>query len=405
MTETKKTGGFARVCKVYLLAVLGLLLMRGCFLTNVEAGEIGVRYNNAMGLLEEDLAPGWHWEAAGLHRIWRLPSKYLFINYTESNALSIRTKDNNTVTVDVSIPYRIVPGDAWKVMNDGNHLQDTNGDFRFQRFAVEITTSVLREHLAQLQSEDFYNTDRRLTIASEALDLLNEKLAPYHLEANTVLLRAAYFRQEYESQLAQIQYNEQQKLLDRAKQSVADKQQKLDNYTQRTNALVSAKEQDWAKRIADLDRAFQVGSVDTGEDQTPGAARRVLAAMSEEDKAGIAKQTAELFELPEDRVTDEHLLGIKNIEAETMEYEQRVRAEADGISGRLAAEGAAQVAAVEGAFQGKLNSLLGSAAGRAYVAYNAAENVTFDETLTFQSSDGIPSVLRLGEFARRLMGR
>jgi hypothetical protein len=39
------------------------------------------------------------------------------------------------------------------------------------------------------------------------------------------------------------------------------------------------------------------------------------------------------------------------------------------------------------------------------VAYNAVENVNFAETLTFQSDDGVPSVLDLGELARKLMGR
>jgi hypothetical protein len=39
------------------------------------------------------------------------------------------------------------------------------------------------------------------------------------------------------------------------------------------------------------------------------------------------------------------------------------------------------------------------------VAYNVAENVKFAETLTFQSDDGVPSVLNLGELARKLMGK
>jgi hypothetical protein len=39
------------------------------------------------------------------------------------------------------------------------------------------------------------------------------------------------------------------------------------------------------------------------------------------------------------------------------------------------------------------------------VAYNVAEKIHFAETLTFQSSDGVPSVLNLGELARKLMGR
>lgn len=394
-----------RFTKFYVLIMSALLFTRACAVTEVGAGTVGVRYNNALGLHKEDLLPGFHVEIAGLQRINRLPSRYLLVNYSDDNAFSIRTKDNNTVHVDVSIPYRIIPGEAYMITDAGNHLETGDGRYRFQRFAEETATSVLREHMARLQSEDFYNTDQRLKVADEALVALNKKLASYHLEARTILLRAAYFRREYETQLARIQFNEQQKLLDGAKQAVAERQQGLDNYQQQTNAMVSAKEQDWAQHIAELDRAYQVGFIDTGEDRTPGAARRKLDAMSDEARAALITQASKVFGVGEERFTDAHLLGIKNVQAETTEYQKRVTAEADAISARLAAEGEAQIAAIKGAYEARINSLLGSPAGRAYVAYQVADDVDFAKTLTFQSDDGIPSVLRLGDFAKKLMGK
>ncbi len=394
-----------RAATIYLVLFAALVLLRAAALTEVEVGTVGVRYNNALGLQQEDLKPGYHMEILGLQVVWRIPSRYLLLNYSGDEVLSIRTKDNNTVNVDVSIPYRVKPGEAWKIMDAGNHLPDGEGRYRFQRFAEQTATDVLRGHLAQLRSEDFYKTDRRLEVAGDTLAVLNEKLAAYHLEANTVLIRAAYFRPEYETQLAQIQFNEQQKLLDGAKQTVANKQQSLDNFAQQTNAMVAAKAQDWGKRIAQLDRAYQVGLVDTGEDRAPGAARRKLNAMTEEQKVELAKEAAELFGLGVDRVTDGHLLGIKNIEAETTEYSQRIVAEADAVSARLSAEGDAKIAKINGAYEGRVNQLLNSPAGRAYVGYNAADKVNFASDLTFQSKEGLPSVLRLGEFARRFIGR
>jgi regulator of protease activity HflC (stomatin/prohibitin superfamily) len=339
-----------------------------------------------------------------LQRVWRIPSSYLLIAYAGENVLSIRTKDNNTVNVDVSIPYRVKPGEAWRIMDAGNHVEDGSGRFRFQRFAEDTATSVLRGHLAQLKSEDFYHTDRRLQVAAETLALLNEKLAPYHLEASNVLMRAAYFRAEYEEQLAQIQFNEQQKLLDGAKRAVATRQQSLDNFVQQTNAMVAAKEQDWGKRIAQVDRAYQVGLIEVEGDRTPGAARRKLGALTPEEKQAVITQAAQLYEMEADRVTDDHLLGIKNIEAETTEYSKRVVGEADAVSARLSAEGDALVAEIRGNYEGRLNQLLNSPAGRAYVGYNAADNIKFAPELVFQSREGIPSVLRLGQFAKTFMG-
>lgn len=404
-TSKTSTSRLSKAANVFLIAFVVLFAIRAIALTQVEVGQVGVRYNNAMGLQKKDMDPGYHFELAGLQRIWRLPSKFLVLNYQAETAVSIRTKDNNTVNVEVSVPYRIRRGEAWQIMDAGNHLTEGDGRFRFQRFAEQTTTDVLRGHLAQLRSEDFYNTDRRLAVAANTLTALNEKLAPYHLEANTVLIRAAYFRDEYESQLAQIQFNEQQKLLDGAKRAVATKQQSLDNYTQQTNAMISAKEQDWGKRIAQLDRAYQVGLVDTGEDRAPGAARRKLEALTPEQKSALVKEAAELFGLQEERVTDGHLLGIKNIEAETTEYSQRIVAEADAVSARLSAEGDAKIAQIKGNFEGRVNALLNSPAGRAYVGYNAADKVTFAPTLTFQSREGVPSVLRLGDFARKFIGQ
>lgn len=396
---------WVRISRIYVGVFFAFMIFRSCALTEVEAGTVGVRYNNALGLHKQDLAPGYHLEIAGLQRVYRLPSKFLHIVYGQDSMFSVRTKDNNTIQLDVSIPYRIKPGEAWRVMHSGNHLDVGDGKFRFQRFAEQTAISVLREHLAELQTEDFYDTDRRLAVTGEALKVLNTKLGEYNLEARTILIRATYFREEYETQLAQIQLNEQQKLLDGAKRAVAERQQDFDNYEQETNALVSAKEQDWAQRIAQLDRAYQVGSIDTGEDRSPGVARKNLGAMSEDARKKLVTDASQVLSVGEDRITDAHLLGIKNVEAEKTEYGQRVNAEAEAVAARLAAEGDAKVAVIRGVYETRVNQLLASPAGRAYVAYQVAESVNFAKTLTFQSSDGIPSVLNLGEMAKSLMGR
>jgi SPFH domain / Band 7 family len=392
------------ISQIYVLAFLGLLALRSCVITEVEAGTVGVRYNSALGLYKQDLPPGYHLQLTGLQRVYRLPSSYLQLNYTGEDRFSIRTKDNNTIELDVSIPYRITRGEAWKVVDAGNHLM-VGESYRFQRFADQAVTSVLREHLAELQTEDFYDTERRLAVTSNALKVMNKSLAQYHIEARTILVRGVYFRLAYEEQLAKIQLNEQQKLLDGAKRAVAERQQALDNFEQQTNAMVSAKEQDWAEHIAELDRAYQVGSVDTGNNLVPGAARRALEAMPAEARAQLVAKAAQVFGIDETRITDAHLLGIKNVAAETTEYQKRVTAEADAVMGRLTAEGDAKIAVIRGAYETRLNQLLSSQAGRAYVAYGVADKVKFAETLTFQSSDGVPSVLNLGELARRLMGR
>jgi regulator of protease activity HflC (stomatin/prohibitin superfamily) len=392
--------------------VVGVFLMwlspKFCFAI-VEPDDIGVRQSNFSGVHTEDLGPGWALRLPGVHKITELPRRFEFLSYTNDDEspqepLQIRTKDNNIVIVDVSVPYRIKLGEGHLVVEAGNHVEDRHGLLRFQRLAEDTTVSVLREHLAELTSAEWYNTDRRLAVAEASLDVLNASLADLHVEAEAVLIRAVTFRDEYERQLQQIQLNEQNKLLDGAREKVATKQQGLDKYAQGTKALAAAREQGWKTKIARLEGAYQVGFIDTAGDTTPGAARRILGALDPAAREALVVKAVDALGIEAALVDDSYLLGIQNIQAETLEYDQRVRLQADGLSSRLSAEGEATVAKVRGAYETRVNALLDSVAGRAYVAYQAADNVKFEETLVFQSSDGIPTVLRLRALTEAFMG-
>jgi hypothetical protein len=401
--------GLTRALRWFVVGVVVLWLSPKVCFTIIAPEQIGVRHSNLSGVLDEDLGPGWVLRMPGVHRIIELPRRYEFLAYTNDDAspqepLQIRTQDNNIVMVDVSVPYHIKPGEGYKVVEAGNHVEDRGGLLRVQRLAEETTVSVLREHLAELTSAEWYNTDRRLLVADESLDALNASLAELHVEAEAVLIRAVTFRDEYERQLQQIQLNEQNKLLDGAREKVATKQQALDNYLQGTRAQASAREQGWKAKIARLEGAYQVGFVDTAGDMTPGAARRTLVEMDPADREALVAKAAEALGVNPSLVDDSYLLGIQNIQAETLEYHTRVRLQADGVSSRLAAEGEATMAKVRGAYEARINALLDSVAGRAYVAYQAADHVKFDETLVFRSSDGIPTVLRLRALTEAFMG-
>jgi hypothetical protein len=398
----------AKLAKGVVIAALVLWIVPAVFTARVEQNEIGIRQSAMSGVLADDLGPGWHWRIPGVHKLIVLPSSYFMLDFTTDDKgpqkpLLIRTKDNNTVELDVSVPVRIKPGEAYQLVQSGNHVEDPDGRFRYQRLAEETATSVLREEMASLDSVGFYATDRRLATSEAALKMLNKQLAPMHLEAQAVLVRAVRFRDEYEKQLQTIQLNEQRKLLDAATQKLAGVQQSLDNYQQGTSAQVSAHTQDWIRRQAELERAYQIGLLDV-VDATPGAARAKLGQMAQTDIDAKHEQAAKLFGMDAASVTEGYLIGIKNIQAETLEYKNRITASADGIQARLSAEGDAQVAKVQGEYENKLNQLLGSPAGRAYVAYQAADNIEFAKTLTFSSAEGIPAVLRLRQFAEQFMG-
>lgn len=401
-----------RIARALSLIVLACWIVPLVCTTTIGPDRIGVRQSNLSGVGEEDLEPGWALAIPGVHTIISLPRRYEYLDYTGDEVgmqqpLQIRTKDNNIVLLDVSVPYRIQPGKAWQLVQTGNHQRDANDRYRFQRLAEETTVSVLRERLAELTSSDFYSTDRRLEVSATTLKILNDKLGELHLEASAVLIRSVKFREEYEKQLQQIQLNEQKKLLDAAAQTVANEQQKLDNYIQGTNALAAAREQKWIERRANLERAYQVGIIDIGDDTAAGGARAKLAALTPEERAKLIEAaTAALQMTPEEaaKIDDAYLMGVQNVQAETLQYDQRIHAEADGVNARLQAEADAMVAKVRGEFDAQRNALLATAAGRAFVAWEAAQYVKFASELNFASGDGVPSVLRLREFALKFMG-
>jgi hypothetical protein len=408
------SGGIDRlvqVAKIVMIGAVVLWIAPAVFTATVAPNEIGVRTSAVSGVHGDDLAPGWHWRIPGIHKLLLLPSSYFMLDYTNDDKgpqkpLVIRTKDNNTVELDVSVPLRVKPGEANQLVASGNHVTDPDGRFRYQRLAEETATSVLREEMATLDSVGFYSTDRRLAASAKTLEMLNRQLAPMHVEAQAVLVRAVSFRPDYEKQLQRIQLNEQNKLLDAASQKLATVQQSLDNYVQGTSAQVSSRTQDWVKRQAELERAYQVGLLAIA-DAAPGAARAKLAqltATAASEVEVLRQQAAKIFGLDPASVSDAYLIGIKNIQAETLEYKNRITAEADAIQGRLGAEGDALVAKVQGEYETKLNALLGTPAGKAYVAWQAAENIEFGKVLTFSSGEGIPSVLRLRQFAEQFMG-
>ena len=394
--------------KYVVFAAILLWIVPHVFTARVAPSQVGVRTSATSGVLAEDLEPGWHWRIPGIHKLIVLPASYFMLDYTNDDKgpqkpLIIRTKDNNTVEIDVSVPIRIKPGEAHNVVDAGNHVQDPDGRFRYQRLAEETATSVLREEMASLDSVGFYSTERRVAAENKALEMLNKQLAPMHLEAQAVLVRAVGFRGEYEKQLQQIQLNEQNKLLDKASKTLAGVQQSLDNFVQGTSAQVSQHTQDWVKRQAELERAYQVGILAV-DDAGPGAARAKLAAMPADSVTSARDEAAKVFGLDPVSVSDAYLIGIKNIQAETLEYKSRITADADAIEARLESEGDAMVAKVQGEFENKLNALLGTPGGRAFVAWQAADNISFGKTLTFSSADGLPTVLRLRQFAEAFMG-
>lgn len=398
------------------IAIFGLLwLLIALFTFSVAPYEVGVKQNNiAGGIVEKDFGPGYHFKLPMVHRSYTLDRRYRYLHYSPSeqssfSPLTIRTRDNNNVVAEVSIPIRIVDGGGHLIVSSGLHIADG-----YIQRAHNTIVGVLRERLAQLSSEDWYNVERRQIETAHTLEALNIQLEAFHVKAEGIYLRAFSFPENYENQLQEIQLLQQQSLLDRATERRANAQQQLDNFVQETQSLVNQREAWWDSQQAVIESAYRTGITGGNSDEFFDAfvnialvnranemADQAFAPGSEEyDEfvGGLRRELEASFAEPQ------YAEGIEGINARANREIAELEGESESLKPRYEAEASRVIAEIENDGKRRINSLLASAGGRSLVALEAAENLQFEEELTFHSSD-IPFILNLEQLARVLMGR
>ena len=350
--------GVAKIL-VGLAALAVVVLMASALLfERVPPATIGVKENLlGGGIVEKDHGMGFHLGITGVHQWHLLDARTHFLTYSNSEsrqgtgsrrpALDIRTKDNNTASFDVTVTYRIRPGEGHKIVGNGNQL-------KYKSQADTAVETVLRAELAQLSSEEVYDTDTRLAIVERAMPKLETEMAFYHLEPGSLLIRAVTFPSAYEEKLTAKQLTHQQKLLSAAQRRVEDKQALTEGYSTETEAMVKEKRAEWDLR---LEQARSENKV------------LVAGVLAEADKDAVS-----------------------------------MTAEADADYEAAVAEGQLAVEKSEALRNELRNQALDTVGGRIHLAQQAAENLRF-ESVTLNSNDpAVPTILDIDELVRILVG-
>lgn len=353
MQKLTKTLAGCFVVVVLFFVVVGALLQR------VPPATIGVKQNMlGGGIVEKDYATGFHVGVAGVHKWYLLDGTIHFLNYakqssgrgssTERPVLDIRTKDNNFAFFDVTVTYRIKPGEGHMIVMDGN--QD-----KYRTMADTAVNKVLRAELAQLSSEEVYDTDTRLELVARAMPQLTAELAPIHLVPEGLLIRAVNFPTVYENKLRMKQLTQQQKLLATANRKVEDKLALTEGYEAATVAQEKEKSGKWDKELQ------------------------------------IVRSTNEV--------------EIASIEGEAEKYDQETRAAAEADYETSVADGELAMTKAQALRDELRNQALNTVGGRIYLARMAAENLRF-ESVTLNSNDpAIPSIIDVDGLVRMLVGK
>ncbi len=343
--------------------LLAIVLVGLLFVTErVPPAVIGVKQNQlGSGIVEKDFPTGYHMGIAGVHKWYRLDGRVHFVTFSQelagkrsqqtnndfASSLEIRTSDNNTASLDVTMTYRIQPGEGWQLVESGLHLQ-------YRNRVREAIAGLLREELSKLSPEDFVSTETRTRRVEETMPLVREQLAQYHVEPLTLLIRAVRFPEEYEEKLQLKQLTRQSSELAGAREKQERQKQITDGYEKETEAREKRLRGEWDVR------------------------------------------------LQEERSENE--VKIAQINAEANIYAQTTRAEAEAGFVTSIADGQLAISQAE-ALRDKLrNAALDTTGGRLLLAKQAADNLDIREVTLNSNDSRVPSILDVEEMVKLLIG-
>jgi len=345
------------------LAVVIALVLSGLFLTRIPPAVIGVKQNRlAGGIVERDHAAGFHLGIAAVHTWYQLDGRVHFINFSRetdygdlaeanvsnSGSLDIRTSDNNTASLDVTVSYRIVADGAHRIVQDGIQM-----DYRDR--VLRSVRGLLMKELPKLSPEDLVNSDVRLKRVEETVALMREELAQYHVEPIGVLIRAVRFPPDYEQKLQAKQLTRQDALLALARQRQEKQQQVTESYEKETEALEKRLRGEWDVKLQ--------------------------------------------------KARSENQIVVAQIAADARIYDQQTRADAEAAFVSALAAGELELAKAEALRNELRNAALDSEGGRILLAQQAAQNLTISEVTLNSNDPGVPNVLDLSAMVDLLIGR
>lgn len=352
-----------RTALVLVVVVAALVAISAALLVQrIDPATIGVKVNQVGGgIVEQDFRTGYHLGVVGVHQWTLLDGRVHFVSFARdgeeykgskenvdaTNSLDIRTSDNNTASLDVTVAYRIIPDRGWRIVQDGLTLS-------YRDRVRQTIQGVLREELSRLSPDDFVKSDVRLARVEAAMPALAASLEQYHMVPLSILIRAVRFPEKYEEQLQLKQLTRQKALLAEARQREEQQEQITQSIEKETEALAKRLTGEWDKRLQEARSDNQV--------------------------------------------------RIAEILAEAEIYARTTNADADATHTAALAEGELALANAEALRDQLRNAALDTAGGRILLARQAAENLRIEEVTLNSNDPSVPSVLDLDELVRMLLG-
>lgn len=201
-----------------LVGVLVLVVVAySLFTVYVRPNEFGVKQvivGNTKGILPEVYYPGVHWVTPGQERMHLFPTDIQLFNLTNDPnergkaeqtvrpALNIQTSEGYTVTVDVSVAFRVE--DPYRVM-----VVAGPGKLYEESLVFPRAEQILRKRLGELDAEQFYDVKLRTKTVQKALEDLNAELMPSGVRVVAVFVRRYAYDAKYQQAIEQRKIQDQ----------------------------------------------------------------------------------------------------------------------------------------------------------------------------------------------------
>jgi len=229
-----------------LKGILVLILMIAAAITGVAytfgfvvpPGMMGVRevvigfgFGPKQGFSEVALEPGYHWSIPVYSTVHLIPQTLQILTIAETGnkslnqqgALEIQTEDGSSVFIDVSILYRYLDSPTDGSGGPKDLLTKLKIDPKLWTKQIEQDASNrLKFRLGALSTSQFYDPEKRQASLDEAFKEIRERVKPYGILVEAVLLRRYSYREEIDNAIFQKNLQEQERSLNTAKSKLAE---------------------------------------------------------------------------------------------------------------------------------------------------------------------------------------
>ncbi len=194
------------ITKTGLLAAslaTAVLLLTSCTPHRTAATEVGIKFNKITGSMEQ-MDAGATYFFAPIINDWKTydtstQSLLMVSNAAEGDRkekddLRFKTRDGNDIETDITVRWRIDPAKGapiWRL------VAPTTEEVK-DRLVRPFARSYVRDTLNRLDSEEFYNPDLRFKAAADATTLLADRLRPYGIVVEGVILGDFSFKPDYQ---------------------------------------------------------------------------------------------------------------------------------------------------------------------------------------------------------------